>query len=272
MNVNLGVQNTYNHTQSAVKFTQTHSAFATEFSSAVAAKNNSAFTPTTSHMWVQPCANIRASGMRPTNFSRSDPNIMEIPIGQGDMLGLMAKIKETIENGECFTTALQAQRDKHICPETGAQTRQYGKGFCSEEVGNVAYDSIWIDITTGEIKWFQPMQPMVMGFNVESDEEAIRQLATSLATFLRYTVFAQDDDCPEMVERILAEINDKQAGICMERFYRTDIMDGGTAPVEDEEEEEHEKIELIDELIAAIAKHQEQLSANSKYKYYEVTA
>jgi hypothetical protein len=74
---------------------------------------------------------------------------------------------------------------------------------------------------------------MVMGGG-ESDEEAIRQLATSLATFLRYTVFAEDDDCHEMVEKILAEINDKQAGICVARFYRTDSYSPNSAESADE--------------------------------------
>ncbi|MCL2633985.1 MAG: hypothetical protein FWD34_05660 [Oscillospiraceae bacterium] len=190
----------------------------------------------------------------------------QIPVGKNELPALMKYIEEALANGEPLNSALQRQIDKY----TNADGSMNRNGL----------DLFWIDPITGEVKHASSNHGITYYHTdfsdaVNRDCDAVWDLAYDLQQFLRYTFFRQEGDCPDEIAEILEEIKSRQGNKCTERFDYPDIVvgtDGGTAAAEDEEKEEHEKIELIDELIATIAEHQEQLSSNSKYKYYEVAS
>jgi len=134
----------------------------------------------------------------------------QIPVGKGELLGLMKAIEEAAANGEHFSTALQKQIDKYIDPETG----KLG-------VNDRTVDFLYVCPYTGEVKYAAARTGMVYvgeEFSAAGDD-AVWDLAYDLQRFIQLRVFGKADGLSdEEIEAEIADIKARQSGKDYSRY------------------------------------------------------
>lgn len=187
---------------------------------------------------------------------------MAVPVGKNELAGLMAEMEKALSNGESLESVLQKQIDKHSLSTPS--------GSIPENV--MTADVFAIDSNTGEVKWVNAKINKSASKTMEDisrDDDIVWDLAYDLQQFMRYTFFKSEDDNPEEVEQILAEIKERQATKNYDRFNEGISEE---MPVEnaDGEEKKKEAEDPIDGFIKAIGEHQDKLYAERMEKEREV--
>jgi len=174
---------------------------------------------------------------------------IQVPVGKNELAGLMEEMEKAAANCESLESVLQKQIDKHT-----------SYGSIPENVMTV--DTFDIDVKTGEIKWVGAKinkSPDKTMEDISRDDDIVWDLAYDLQQFMRYTFFKSEDDDPEEVAQILADIKARQANKNYDRFDNvgTDITDIEEETDDDNKPDEPE--DLIDGFIKTIGEHQDKL-------------
>jgi len=178
----------------------------------------------------------------------------QVPVGKGELPGLMNAIEEAAANGEHFSTALQKQIDKYIDPDTG----RLG-------VNDRTVDFLYVCPYTGEVKYATPRTGMVYvseEFSAAGDD-AVWDLAYDLQRFIQLRVFGNADGMTdEEVEAEIADIKARQSGKDYSRYIDFTVEEVNRLYGEEEKAltESGKPANPIDEFINAIGRHQEQLA------------
>ena len=127
----------------------------------------------------------------------------------GDLNKLLDSIESDLANGETLRGAFENWTNKCL--------KVFGPGY---GMGNHIADMISINPDTGEVFNSSPKgRCLVWSKKVQNMDYAMAKAqADDLATYLRYSVFRQDDDDPEQAEALIAEIKAKQSEYDTSRF------------------------------------------------------
>jgi len=178
---------------------------------------------------------------------------LQVPVGKGELLGVMQAIEKAAANGEHFINALLKQIEKYARPEEGI----LGPG--SNDV-----DFLWIDLCTGEVKYAAPRTGMVYvseEFSAAGDD-AVWDLAYDLQRFIQLRVFGNADGMSdEEVEAEIADIKARQSEKDYSRYIDFTVDEVNRLYGEEEKAltETGKTADPIDEFINAIGKHQDKL-------------
>jgi hypothetical protein len=199
----------------------------------------------------------------------------KIPLGRGELLGLMQAVEAKIAEGEhpmfALTTALLQQKAKHTRPDEGILGP-----------GSGCVDFLYICVSTGQVKHADGRVGMNTGGckNIFSNaEDSVWDLAYDFQKFMQLRIFGNTGDMTEEeIEAEIADIFGRQSEKCLARWI--DIPEGKLCDccIHDEEEQEpDEQGELIDGFIQAIGDHQDELyeeyirlKGQSQYQYKHV--
>jgi len=173
---------------------------------------------------------------------------VQVPVGKNELIELMEKMEKAAANGESLESVLRKQVDKHT-----------QNGSIPENVMTV--DTFDIDPKTGEIKWVNAKinkSPDKTMEDISSDDDIVWDLAYDLQQFMRYTFFKSEDDDPEEVAQILADIKARQSSKNTDRYDNK-----GSGVIEEEKDDDNkpdEPEDLIDGFIRDIEEHQDELA------------
>jgi len=184
----------------------------------------------------------------------------QVPVGKGELLGLMKAIEEAAAKGEHFSTVLQKQIDKYIDPETG----KLG-------VNDRTVDFLYVCPYTGEVKYATPRTGMVyvgVEFSAAGDD-AVWDLAYDLQRFIQLRVFGNTEGMSnEEVEAEIADIKARQSEKDYSRYIDYTVEEVKRLYGEEEKEEATAETgktaDPIDEFLETIGKHQEQIADKEK--------
>jgi len=175
---------------------------------------------------------------------------IQVPVGKNELAGLMEEMEMAAANGESLESVLRKQVAKHsyYTPD----------GPIPETV--MTADTFDIDPKTGEIKWVSAKinkSPVLTMEDISRDDDIVWDLAYDLQQFMRYTFFKSEDDVPEEVEQILADIKARQANKNTDRF---DNKGTGVIEEENDDSKPDEPEDLTDGFIKDIREHQDELA------------
>lgn len=152
-------------------------------------------------------ANPEASAERMK--AAQDAGFIFVPV-LGDLNKLLDSIESDLANGETLRGAFENWTNECL----KVYGRDYGMG------GHIA-DMIFINPETGEVLDSIPKgRCLVWSKKVQNMDYAMAKAqADDLATYLRYSVFRQDDDDPDGADALIAEIRAKQSEYDTSRFW-----------------------------------------------------
>jgi hypothetical protein len=206
-----------------------------------------------------------------------------ISVGKNELAGLMETLAKAAKNGECFTVALQRFNDERQAKsplakyynDDGTLDRFAVPSDVMRDFIQSATmrDSFWIDPNTGEITHasaaFKLGSLLSDPLDIQDrNSDAVWDLAYDLQQFIQIAFFSREGDCPVEIERLLAEIMERQANKCVARFVENAESEVDEAYGFDElaeliENEAHEfaeeAIDHILDFIHTIGSHQDRL-------------
>ena len=128
----------------------------------------------------------------------------------GDLNKLLDSIESDLANGETLRGAFENWTNKCL--------KVFGPGY---GMGNHIADMISINPDTGEVFNSSPKgRCLVLSKKTQNMDYAMAKAqADDLATYLRYSVFRQDDDDSDKADALIAEIRAKQSEYETSRFW-----------------------------------------------------
>jgi hypothetical protein len=192
-----------------------------------------------------------------------------IRLGKNELPVFIEYLEKGLAKGEDLVDVLRAWQQK---TEDSLKNHDWNK-----DPNLFGLDTFFIDPNTGTVKHANPAGISLRGILPKKqsgdtpfpvlatgrDVNAVWDLAFDLQQFLRYTFFKQEGDCPEDVDRILAEIKERQNYKCTCRFDDFETANSlEIALTENDEFGDIDKLidkDMLEKFIEMIEKHQDKL-------------